>query len=794
MAVAFNAIVVLYCKRIQKKVIMSSTLKQRRQQLRASLTNLKTNGLKVLQQAPPDGVSPTSVLSPVVDPSEYSLGDHMEYLHLHKTTMIASSSPESSQQSPKQSPQPSNHYYSDVSHLMCDSLLPGLVKDYCTPLTQEEWKVHCHGMEANGGMASFGFAKTTTTSSSSASSISSNNFKDLPVRTLTMRLAPDSMTSAVMDAVHDACRDNYTTHQVLKRFQGHFQCLIVPEDESEVPFILDACVSTMKTGVLERQLLLRIYYADSLQKPETKPTNANELEIHSLTSAFNSNGGFFITNSSNSAKKKSSSQQKQRPTTHQQLRAQIMESLQNSFSNSNTTTTNGDRSTIDTSTAMMVPMNLQLRSASAFVQYVVQKQQQQQQHQQLPGMDNPLIWPSPQPSPKASTSHFLANFQPTLSVQDWNGAATPAHYKFPALNSQDWALLQSSWTLISGIWRQCMLHRCLFHTYELASSSIPPVVLDLDYCSHIRQISRDTMMQDLTQSISQLQESLEAMEATYEGFTLVLQKALHGYRMAKHAVSHSKMPTLAHPTSIPPIGYPQLAEMVAKCVNLKDKTKDGKEYPKTAAQVCDETVIKTYKTFGSQDDKESRQYLKDANATIMKRMVQLQEIQRSAIRALELDANTTTASRAFSAQARQATNTLGRVDRVLLARVPLLDMELVGNNGRCQITASNLLCWWDQLLPLGKQKVILVDLRAVKFHVWNANCVSVLDKATSEAICKLHTATDMPRFIALMKCLQQHQDDLVNLLGNLHYPNQFPDDSNTSVSPTEEKTTTASSK
>ena len=126
-----------------------------------------------------------------------------------------------------------------------------------------------------------------------------------------------------------------------------------------------------------------------------------------------------------------------------------------------------------------------------------------------------------------------------------------------------------------------------------------------------------------------------------------------------------------------------------------------------------------------------------------------------------------------------------------------------------------MLCWWERFLSLGgggggsgsnhnnsndgnggsnhsngnntnhassnvhldKRSVILVDLRAVEFQVLNDNCVSVSDKKSKSSICKLFTTTtaDMTKFIALIQCLQQqHQDDLVNLLGSLHYPLQFP--------------------
>ena len=739
---------------------MTSAFQLRKEKIKASFTNFKANGgIKGViqnhqhqqqQQLKTNQGSPLSVLDH--DPSGYSLGDHMEYLHMHPHNASGCNNSDNSSSSS------SSYYYSDVGHLLCDSLIPGLIKDYCVPLTDSEWEVRCHGLE-----------------NASTSSSTNPPLSQLPIRTLTIRLAPDVMTSTVIDAIHDACRDTFVTHQVLKRFQGHFQCLLVPEDENEVPFVMDIRVCTNRTGVLERCLLLRIYYADSLHNPK------DENDDH--------NNGVINKDDDPNAPPSSPLFPKTKPRSVEQSRAQILQSLQDS-------------------TIMMVPMNLHLRSACAFLQYLGQ--------QQRSFFQNPSGIPAPQPSPKASTSFFLGNFQPTLSVQQWNDT-TPEQYRFPSLNSQDWSLLQSTWTMVSSIWRNLMMHNCLFHTYELANPGstggkvlVAPVVLDMHYCSQIREIARDTMLKDLESSLENLQMSLEKMEATYQGFTLVLQKALLGYQMAKHDTSHSKTPTLARPSRIPPIGYLQLAEMVAKCVTVDPR--------KTPAQVCDETIIKTYKTFGSQDDKESRKYIKEANATIVKRMVQLQEIQRQAIRALELDANTQQVSRAFSSQARQATNTLGRVDRFLLARVPLLDMELVGN-GRCQITASNMLCWWERFLSLGgggggsnhnnsndsnggsnhsngnnnnnnnsnnqapsnvhldKRSVILVDLRAVQFQVLNDNCVSVSDKKSKASICKLFTTTtaDMTKFIALIQCLQQqHQDDLVNLLGSLHYPVQFP--------------------
>ena len=128
--------------------------------------------------------------------SSYTLGDHMEYLHIHKDA--------------------GGHRYVDVSHLLSDSV--GIVKDFCSPIPKHRLEQLYHGI---------------------------NETKDelkqvsLPVRTMTMRLAPHVMPSVILDAVQDACQhQSQWTPQVLKRLLGHFQCLLVPctddADDAEI--------------------------------------------------------------------------------------------------------------------------------------------------------------------------------------------------------------------------------------------------------------------------------------------------------------------------------------------------------------------------------------------------------------------------------------------------------------------------------------------------------------------------------------------------------------------------------
>lgn len=571
-----------------------------------------------------------------VTASAYTLGDHMEYLHIHQDA--------------------GGHHYVDVSHLLSDSV--HIVKDFCSPIPKHRLEKLFYGI---------------------------NETKDelkqvsLPVRTMTMRLAPHVMTSVILDAVQDACHhQSQWTPQVLKRLLGHFQCLMVPstDDADDVAFLLDVRICTCKTGILDRQLLLQVFYAaDHKPSKPQSPRQIREEAIRSIRSAQN----------------------------------------------------------------LMIPMNLHLRGAASYLQYCSKN---------CSGK-SPMELPCPKDSPKASTAFFMGCFEPTFSVQlVTNPLLVLPNQMYPSLNSEDWSLLQSSWTLISSIWRALMEHQCLF-----VASEGPRIVLDLHYCSQIRQISRNNMLAELQNNLQELQTNLQRMERSYQVSLRICQRACKKYFLPKVVELTNPSPQVNGPSSVPPVGYMKIAQIILEKVVPKD-TQSG-------LTACDQSVANVYKTFCSQDEYDARKHLQDTNATVMARLVEIQNAQQEMIQFIERHPNTQTAAKQFAKAARNATNTKGRVARLLLARVPLMEFDLI--NGKCQITASNMLCSHDRLLG---QEWILVDLVAIDFQMLSPNCLAILSK-TGETIIKLHTSTDIPSLMIFIKTLQTLQT-VMDLAGNYY--------------------------
>ncbi len=548
-----------------------------------------------------------------------------------------------------------DHHYVDVSHLLCDSM--GIVKDFCSPIPKNRLESLYH--EIN---------QTNEEVKQVA----------LPVRTMTMRLAPHVMTAVILDVVQKACRSQSVyTAQVLKRMLGHFQCLLIPteDDTEEVPFLVDVRICTHKTGVLDRELLLRIFYA-------ADHTPAKQ-------------------------------------QTAKQIRAEVIQNIH--------------------SQNLVIPINLHLRGASSFLQYLSKR---------VSGL-SPMAVACPKDSPKACTAFFMGSFEPTSSVNIVNDPSrVQPNQMYPSLNAEDWTLLQSTWPLISTIWRGLTEANCLFH-----ATKGPTIVLDLHYCSQIRQISRDNMLVELTQSFQDLQANLLRMERSYQVSWKVCQHACQKYSMPKIVESTNPSPLLSEPSSVPPVGYVKIAEIIYRSVPVKEN--------QTVASACDQVVGNIYKTFCSIDERDGRKYLQDTNAIVMARLVEIQNAQQEMIQFIERHPNTETVAKQFAKTARLATNTKGRVARLLLARVPLMEFDLI--NGKCQITASNILCCHDRLMG---QEWILVDVQAIEFQMISLNCLAILTKSR-ETIVKLHTSTDIPSLMVFIKTLQTLQT-VLDLAGNYY--------------------------
>ena len=100
----------------------------------------------------------------------------------------------------------------------------------------------------------------------------------LPVRTLTIRIRPDVLCGAVMDAVASSLR----SAKVWKRQGGHLRALIRSQfDEVNAQmFVIDAQVVTFKTMECRRVLLIRVYHPDA-DFPDRDPEEEKDaLALH----------------------------------------------------------------------------------------------------------------------------------------------------------------------------------------------------------------------------------------------------------------------------------------------------------------------------------------------------------------------------------------------------------------------------------------------------------------------------------------------------------------------------------
>ena len=169
---------------------------------------------------------------------QYTLGDHLEYLH------ISSSSTSSS----------SNLYFTDIGHLSpMQSSLPNIVKEYISQPSQEQLN-----------------AMYFVSEQSSPKEEQHAEKAPLPIRTLSIRLSPEAASSSstsLLETIEASC-GRYG--KVLKKTPTMLQMhLALPEEQSSV--VLDVRLAASKTTCSpERHVLLRLYFADDIPRSTSR--------------------------------------------------------------------------------------------------------------------------------------------------------------------------------------------------------------------------------------------------------------------------------------------------------------------------------------------------------------------------------------------------------------------------------------------------------------------------------------------------------------------------------------------
>ena len=507
----------------------------------------------------------------------------------------------------------------------------------------------------------------------------------LPVRTLTIRTHPHVKCGSVMDAIHKALISNFDNdnHIILKRQGAHFR--LVARYSSSTPFFLiDAqlCTSKMTTATghegLERRLVLRVYHAID--------------------------------------------------------DAQAMDEITDLLSMSSTHTDEDSNSgNNDDSTQPAFQINLHLKEASSLLQYLLFH------HGDIQKADSE----SPGYNASSTTFYLLGHYHETDSVRNVKTATAGGAAKIialPALSQEDWSVLQASFPILKSICEQLQANQCIYRTTDVniidpIEREQPPPMMDVQFGSQLRQISRVPMLQEVAMVEDDLEAQLRNEEAAYRNFLDLLEGTFD--------INDDSVPKPSYVPRSPSDLVSPTRSTVPACSSTTSIACMDTELVGESVHACDAILARRlFDVFVKQDHDELRNYINQKNVETINRLVQIESEQRKIGSQLEKRTGGRSSKKAleFALMALEAQNVKGRAaEDTLLSpgapqEVPLLEFPSTG--GRCYVTLSRILFYKRNLIK-GPQ-ISLFDLTgeaAVDF-VAIASASKGASKSTSiEIVC-----------------------------------------------------------
>lgn len=380
---------------------------------------------------------------------------------------------------------------------------------------------------------------------------------------------------------------------------------------------------------------------------------------------------------------------------------------------------------------LLVPVHMHMKEVAFFVQHLHQMRRAGDAALSL------LDLPCPRPTPRETNIFLQENFQPNDKL-------------LSMLNDRDSMLLQSAWTTILKIWKSLNAALCSYNTIDelpLIDQDEKDVVPNFDshYCTQIRSVSHDNLLYEIQLSLDELNDNLRFGEDGNLAFLKYLKFAQERYEIDFPGFDYIPDFKLELPPLKLPAGYTFLA--------LK-ALKTAKNDPKEPTFLVEDATLKVYNAFFKEDEKRAQVYLKDANSSVMERLVDTQTIQMALLAEIENDVATADPARAFGRNARRALNHKGRVERRLIGRVPLLDFPFQ-DGSTCTVTSTCMLCITNRLFG---SKVDLFDLKAVSFHKISSHSLLVRALRDNEILCKLRNIDiDVEELLLFLRTLQDLQ-------------------------------------
>mmetsp|Transcript_8793 Transcript_8793/g.21469 ORF Transcript_8793/g.21469 Transcript_8793/m.21469 type:complete len:987 (-) Transcript_8793:33-2993(-) len=568
----------------------------------------------------------------------------------------------------------------------------------------------------------------------------------LPVRTIAIRVRPDVLCGAIMDAAYHAFEilpSECTTH-FIKRQGGHLRgAVYVPK--SQLAYVVDVQLCTQKSDTLERRLLLRFYHI------QDDPDALHEL-------------------------------------------GQILHRRkQHESENQSYPTTNGNGINVDVSCyssraldgevddAMMRDKsiaNRHMKQACSLIQRLMAAEKQKggiknmdhEQQSSWLGLKN-APFDSKVEMQRAIGTHLESNYKSCPSVREENKKASPTirRLTLPSLSKRDWPMLDASWTLTSHIVEELDTRDCSFNTLTtLPFGQFPSLpTLDVQYCSQLRRLSRENMIAHLLKSAKELEQYANLAEYNCAVFITLL-----GHMTERYMVPPLSLPT---PKVLEeyPLDYtspqticPPWGGLVMEALNIvAAKTPTGEIS-------VEESVPMVYQAFVKQDDEEKGARLGRKNAQIMERLANMQSHQRAMVQNIgdshvynETAAN---AASQFLEHCKEALNK-GKVGypSTLAKEVPIFDVKIslgASRSGRCIVTAKQILFVTSYIPLVGSTSSMVFDLNLIHFQIEAnsaatftnpfPNTVNVILNTSNEKVFSFRPAMGPARLQTFMTIIQ----------------------------------------
>jgi hypothetical protein len=552
----------------------------------------------------------------------------------------------------------------------------------------------------------------------------------LPVRTVSIRIRPDVLCGAVMDAVHNALAGLQA--KVGKRQGGHIRAVVSgavvsPAESASTaaestgldfdtssdgengflstrdpnpttnaagavltrypPFLVDVQLCTHKSSECERMLLIRIYHNDD---------NGSEADLTEDLVTLQPEPGAAVSASSPPASPRSGS-----PADEYLL-----------VSHNNSTIS---KESVDSSAA------LHLRECSALVQRIESPAIAKRFRPSHQSPANASASFSSQHSVKEVVAeHLLESYRACPSAKEGN-------ITLPGLNSDDWPVVLASWRFLQAVWDELETRDLTYTTLATSRFGAFPALptLDVHYCSQIRRLSREAMIVQLLKSASELEEYAREAEYACANMIALLRPTFETYEIDAPSLPKPVALT-AYPlnftvpqASCPPWGI-KVMEALNKVQALSGDASQGEPEvqlslmqsidPQKSFDMAQSAVELVLKAFQKQDDEEQSARLGRKNMQVMDRLAKMQAHQRGSIQTIQ------NSIRLSHKAAKAAVDFKAKAG---VREVPLLKWSVVvgKSTGTCWVTANHVL-FITQLIPyIGGSKTTLLRIEDIDFEL-----------------------------------------------------------------------------